>query len=165
MKPLVILLIILATATSAAAQRTSRQRLRPDVPAAAATPPAPMPTAVAMSGDSVAVSLAGYDKPLRSARESFHAVNADTLDIVGMTLTFTYMDTSGRMLHRCSRHIDADIPAGETRMVTVPSWDRQKVFYYINSAPARSAGTPYDVTIDIDSVFVAPIVQNIVNEH
>ena len=153
---IIITLMLVVIALGAAAQRTSRQGLRPERGAEAdAAAVADVPLFVAVSPDSVAVSLAGYDKPQRSARESFHAVNADTLWIGALALTFTYYDTSGQMLHRVRRRVAADLPAGETRLLTVPSWDRQRAFYYIHSAPQRTAGTPYDVTIDIDTVFVA----------
>ncbi len=152
-----IVIIFLSAVAVAVAQRTSRQRLRPEASTGASVSvETPVPQFVAVSPDSVAVSLAGYDKPQRSSRESFHAINSDTVWIGALALTFTYFDISGQMLHRAARRVAADLPPGETRLVTVPSWDRQRAFYYIHSAPQRTAGTPYEVTIDIDTVFVAP---------
>jgi len=62
------------------------------------------------------------------------------------------------MLHSASHNVGADIPAGETRQMSIPSWDKQFNFYYRRSATSQRAeqATPYDVSIKVDTLFVVP---------
>jgi|GEM_PF-924234 len=101
------------------------------------------------------VDLRGFHKPLRSRRESVFATNNTTFLIKGLFIDLTYTDTRGRTLHRQRRTVFMDIPAGETRRLDFPSWDRQQVFYYTNSTePPRADGTAFDVRCHIDSMIV-----------
>lgn len=152
--PHILVFILLAClSTGAGAQRTTRPRLR------VAAPSEPEPECIVrpdslVSADSVAISFRGYDKPLRSHRESFFAMNGDSTEtIAGFSVTITYYDTAGRMLHRRSANIVQDIPPGETRRVDIPSWDRNNVYYYyLSTRPTRSAASPYKITLRADSV-------------
>ena len=62
------------------------------------------------------------------------------------------------MLHSASHNVGADIPAGETRQMSIPSWDKQFSFYYRRSTTSQRAeqATPYDVSIKVDTLFVVP---------
>ncbi len=103
-----------------------------------------------------AVDINGYDKPLRSSRETFFATNNDKRNIAGMAFTITYFDSSGRQLHKAHHNTSTEIPSGETRQIAVRSWDKQQSFYYARSTvPVRAQqATPYDVKIEIDTLFV-----------
>lgn len=105
--------------------------------------------------DSAQLSLYGYDKPLRSRRETLFISNNTGHDINAVSLSIQYIDSKGRRFHDVSRRVRADIPAGSTRCVDFPSWDTQQSFYYVGSRRPRSAGTPYDVRISADTVFVS----------
>ena len=61
------------------------------------------------------------------------------------------------MLHRRQISVPCDIPAGETRNLSIQSWDKQQSFYFVRSTvPSRTdQATPYDVTISVDTIFVA----------
>lgn len=150
-----ILAIALLAAATATARRTTRPHLRPmpETPAAADS----VPSFRILPGDSVALELRGYDKPLRSSRECFFAINADSIySVESIYLTITYYDMDERMLHRRAVHIQQEVPAGQTRQLSIPSWDRQHSFYYYRSeTPRRASGTPYRVTISTDSLVVA----------
>lgn len=93
--------------------------------------------------DSVAV--VGYDKPMRASRETFFVVNRTGRRIDGVNVTFAYYDLTGRMLHSVTVDVKCDIPAGETRQLSVPTWDIQRLYYYRASPAPRRGGTPYDV--------------------
>lgn len=136
---------------TADAQRTTRRGIRqkPRTQATVATaadtifPPA----------DSL-VSLSGYDKPLRSRRETFFVTNTSPQRISAVNITLEYIDSSGRQLHSRTITIPVDIPAGETRKVDTPSWDTQLTFYYSESPPARVTTRcyPYSVTSRINYI-------------
>ncbi len=102
------------------------------------------------------MEIKGYDKPLRSRRETFFATNTGEGTVGRLAFTISYFDTDGRLMHRASHNVDAPIPAGETRQIGLRSWDTQQAFYYERSAvPARTEqATPYRVSIAVDTVFV-----------
>ncbi len=144
-------------ALAATAQRTTRPgRVRTAVPVAerVATPPAD--TLAAPPG---AIVLSGYDKTLAATRESFFVTNTlDSATVVWLAATIDYLDTAGRQLHRRRATMRCAIPAGQTRRIDIPSWDRQHVYYYRASEPRRrvqAAASPFDVAIKVDSIAIA----------
>lgn len=93
-----------------------------------------------------AVRCSGYEKPNQSVRETFFVTNLDSIDIAGIGLEFEYFDIEGRQLHRAIHSLKIDVPAGETRAVSVSSWDRNNAFhYYRSAAPKRRRSSPYKV--------------------
>ncbi|MBD5220244.1 MAG: hypothetical protein HDS72_08470 [Bacteroidales bacterium] len=156
MKKAFYLLAVLIS-LGAMAQNTTRRNLQP-APAQAATQSS---QAAGPTYDTIAAPRAhlldinGYDKPLRSRRETFFVTNNTTAPVASIAFTINYLDTSGRQLHSASQRVGVDIPAGETRQVSLRSWDEQQAFYYTRSAvPTRAAqATPYDVTITVDTIF------------
>lgn len=94
-----------------------------------------------------AVTLAGYEKPLRSSTETLLVTSLlDSATIEELNLRLDYTDMQGRMLHSREVTLTTDIPPGETRQCAFPAWDRQHTYYYrLNQAPKRAQGTPFDV--------------------
>ena len=113
-------------------------------------------TIVMPSRDSVAV--AGFEKTLRSSHESMYVSNLSSTDIAAVALEIIYSDTKGRMLHKNSHEVSADIPAGETRLIEVPSFDRQGLYYYyLSPAPARARqATPFRVEVKVNYILTLP---------
>lgn len=154
MKKIVFILALAAGMVAVSAQRTTRTGLHaaPD----AETVSVPSDTIVAPGLELVEVK--GYDKPLRSRRETFFVSNPGDKAIQRVALTISYFDTSNNLLHRASHNVAVDVPAGETRMAGVRSWDVQNGFYYLNSTVSHKSTTarPYTVTINVDTLFTAP---------
>ena len=140
-------------------RKTTAKNLRPaKLPAssnAAAVPDTIPLDTLEERGLAGAIRLSGYDKPLRSRRETFFATNTGEGTVGRLAFTISYFDTDGRLMHRASHNVDAPIPAGETRQIGLRSWDTQQAFYYERSAvPARTEqATPYRVSIAVDTVF------------
>lgn len=103
--------------------------------------------------DSVAV--VGYDKPMRASRETFFVVNHTGRRLGVVNVTFAYYDLTGRMLHAVTVDVKCDIPAGETRQLSIPTWDIQRLHYYWASPAPRRGGTPYDVRHMVNYVTAA----------
>lgn len=101
------------------------------------------------SPDSVAV--AGFEKTLRSNRESMYISNRSASSISELAVTITYYDMDGRMLHKTSHVVAEVIPSGETRLVDVPSFDRQGLYYYhLSPVPTRATrATPFRVAVEV----------------
>lgn len=157
MKSLFLALGIAALACVAAdtsAQRTTRGGLRSVPEAQASATTAPQRQAIAAPGAET-FKITGYDKPLRSRRETFFATNNAPADAVELVLSITYLDADGRQLHRRRVNLPCDIPSGETRNLSVQSWDTQQSFYFVRSSvPVRTAqATPYDVRIAVDTLY------------
>ena len=139
------ILIALLIAAGVSAQRTTRRGLRASQPAA--TECAAVDT-VAVTADSI--TLSGYDKPLRSRTESMFVSNHTGRTVAGLRLRIEYFDLSGRSLHARECDIAARIPAGSTRQISFPSWDRQLSFYYrLSSKPRRADAAPYNVRCSV----------------
>lgn len=156
MKQLSLLVLLFGCgALTLGAQKTTRPRLHA-APAGAEASATEGPRAVVAPGPEV-LKVSGYDKPLRSRRETFFVANHDgEAAVERLALTITYLDSAGKMLHKREVSLPCDIPAGETRNLSIPSWDGQQSFYFVRSSvPVRAAqATPYDVTIAVDTVFV-----------
>lgn len=157
MKKLTILAIaILIFSFISDAQRTTRKGLKAAQTEVAVTPVSQSVFDTIAPPAAHQVDFNGYDKPLRSRRETFFATNNSKDSIAAMAFTITYYDGRHRMLHSAKHKVSIDIPAGETRQVSLKSWDPQFNFYYIRSAvPQRTQkATPYEITIAIDTLFV-----------
>jgi len=154
MKRLLILLCVGSMLCPLPAQRTSRRNLSPaqeDVDG-----PAPVVCDTIVLPRPHVVDINGYDKPLRSRRESFFVTNNSDSTVCGIAFTINYFDTQRRQLHSDKKNIVVELPAGETRQVSYSSWDKQQSFYYVRSAVPQRAeqATPYEVTIRVDTLFV-----------
>lgn len=149
---IVALSLLVASPCSAKKSRTTR-----NVKPAATTelPVGPQPGYLIPEGE--VASLTGYDKPLRSSRESLFVVSSFPDTIVGLIINLTYFDMGGHRLHSRDVEIETKVPPGESQRIEFPSWDTQKSFYYKLSAPLRSTnGTPYDVKAEIVRLLTAP---------
>lgn len=98
--------------------------------------------------------ICGYEKALRSSRETIFIHNPTDSVIDHISLTIQYLDTSGRMIHKRSLSHDVDIPPKETRRYDIPSWDTQKSYYYIQGDRPRKTATPYNVSIATDTIIL-----------
>ncbi len=148
---------MLGSAGVQANERTTRKRLK-----TATVTATTRQTAVTGAYDTIteradtAVSLAGYDKPLRSRNETLFVTNHTTDTITAITIRINYMDMRKRQLHSAERTVRTTIPPKSTRQISMRSWDRQQSFYYIRSAKPRSGvATPYDVSCTPVSIVVS----------
>lgn len=146
----VITVAILALPIQPDRHRTTRRNLH-------RTDPTPNRTAEAdtIVPSSGMVILSGYDKPLRSSRESIFVTNRSRRAISAITLRIVYSDTKERQLHSRDITIATHIPPGETRQLTFSSWDRQHAFYFhLTGKPRTADGSPYTVRVTPLSVVI-----------
>lgn len=110
-------------------------------------------------GDTVAapikfLSFCGYEKSLRSSKETLFISNNSDSTVTAVIFTISYIDTSARKIHTRKVRHNGEIPPRETRRIDIPSWDTQKTYYYLKGETPRKSATPYDITIDADSVLI-----------
>lgn len=97
------------------------------------------------------LACSGYDKPNGATRETFFITNTDTLCVDAVNLTLDYFDMKGRKLHSATHTVRVELPPGQTRNVSVRSWDINNAFHYFRSqAPKRRASTPFGVKARIN---------------
>ena len=147
MRPSVVIFILVVLALNCSAQRTTRKNLK--LKEVADT------TIVCDTLRNIntnIIEISGYDKPLNSKKETFFATNRGESTIVSIGITLNYFDNQKRQLHKVSKTINCSIPPSETRLLSIPSWDKQNSFYYHRSVQPRRQATPYSVTHSIDFV-------------
>lgn len=154
-----LLLLMLMAAGMMCAQRTTRKGLKPDGGRSRVNnlvKTARFDTLTDADAENI-LFVSGYEKPLKSAKETIFVSNRDSICIArGAVLEIEYLDMHNRSLHKRSVEVSVAIPPGETRFLSFGSWDINKVFYYYVNKPVRtrSQATPYTVRIRVDSLFL-----------
>lgn len=156
----IILITGLAAAAPQALARKTRLKVREAVPDTmemvqgslmVCSPCAPCNEGYGLSQ----VRITGFDKRAESSSESFFITNTTDRRLVEVDLVIEYLDMTGRQLHKRRHTLPCDVPPGETRRADIPSFDRQKLFYYCKTpAPARRQATPFRVNIDISCFYL-----------
>ncbi len=154
MRAVVILLAIIALGFVAAFAdtRTTRGKLKAEKADGVELPYDEVAPTGALPQDSLAVE--GYDKALRSTKESVRVTNRYSRPLKSLTLNIVYRAVDGgNMLHARKVRVGCDIPPGETRQVEWRSWDRQQRYYYHDTRviPRSAKAVPYKVEIVAES--------------
>ncbi len=152
---LLAILILACPAMQCAGQRVNSisKKLKRTENQAATSHSEPFDTIPAYDG---CIRFSGYEKTLRATKETVFASNMlEERDISAITFTITYTDNSGRLLHKRHLTVHQEIPAGETRKIDFPSWDRQMTFYYSGSPRPRVSAIPYDIVMEADTILLS----------
>ncbi len=149
-----LLYAMIAGAMICTAQNTMRGRNLKPVPRQTTEATAARSDTITVDSDDILFS--GYDKTLRSRKESVFVTNHSGHNACSISFEIEYRDMNGRQLHRERRSIDCDLPDGQTRLLVFPAWDKQQVWYYYLSRPARTSaqGTQYKVIIIPESITI-----------
>lgn len=150
MKKVFVMLIMAVAATTVLSQRTSRNPRSIIVEHAVTT------DRDTILGTPDSIRLSGFDKPLRSRKETFFATNKSSRTVSEMAITLEYTDMAGRQLHRRHLRVRRTIGPGQTQHISIPTWDIQQSFYYTRSEkPKRvNQATPFNVAISVDTLFI-----------
>ncbi|MDE6484271.1 MAG: hypothetical protein K2L14_02615 [Duncaniella sp.] len=138
-------LLLLVSALASRADDTTRDRLQRRMPSPQQSSISVADSIPALGGE---ITISGYDKPLDSRRETFHVTSSMPDTITGLIIRLTYTDVTGRRLHEETRSVSCMIPPYDTRLVSIPSFDRQCRYFYARGKQSRASGvTPFEVTI------------------
>lgn len=93
------------------------------------------------------IIFSGFDKPGNTSTESFFITNNTDRTLTGVSLYIEYLTPDGRQLHKQFLRLSCNIPPNETRKTDIRSWDTQRSFHYVKSAPSRRSA-PFTVRFD-----------------
>lgn len=91
------------------------------------------------------VTFSGFDKTIKSSKESFFIKNNTDRTLNGIVVSIDYRMPDGRQLTKRLLRLACDIPAGETRKADIPTFDCQHSYYYLRSVAPKNGGNPFDV--------------------
>jgi hypothetical protein len=143
--PLLLILLCLSTLDVSARTRTTRKNLRStDVPVMVLEANDLQDDTVA-GLDPNAVTLKGYSKRASDSKESFFITNNTDHRMSAVRLLLRYTTMSGEMLDQRTVTVPVSLKPGETKLVSIKSFDVQRLFYYYAGPQPRKQATPFQV--------------------
>lgn len=144
--PLFAVLMLLCASTLDARTRTTRNNLRnTELPVVVIeSSDGLLPDSLA-DVDPAAVTLKGYSKRASDTKESFFITNNTSHRMSAVRLIMRYTAMDGEMLTQRSVTVPVSLKPGETKLVSVKSFDIQRLFYYYAGPKPRKAATPFQV--------------------
>ena len=126
--------------------RTTRKNLRSiEVPVMAIEPSdGLLPDSLAQV-DPDAVTLKGYSKRASDSKESFFITNNTSHRMSAVRLLLRYSTMNGEMLTQRQVTVPVSLEPGETKLVSIKSFDVQRLFYYYSGPQPRKSATPFRV--------------------
>lgn len=94
------------------------------------------------------IVFSGFDKVLKSNKESFYIKNLTDRTLTSIVLYIDYRMPDGRQLTKRFLKLSCRIPAGETRKADIPTFDTQNSYYYNKSMPPKRGGNAFEVFFD-----------------
>jgi len=141
-----MVLLLLSFNTLDARTKTTRKGLR-----SLEVPVMTLDATGGMLPDSIAgidpddVSLKGYSKRASDSKESFFITNNTTHRMSAVRLMLRYSTMRGEMLTQRTVTVPVSLNPGETKLVSIKSFDVQRLFYYYGGPQPRKQATPFQV--------------------
>ncbi|MBR0025216.1 MAG: hypothetical protein IJP59_11520 [Muribaculaceae bacterium] len=146
MKRLIFLTLLMAIVVVAMGRtRTTQAQLKNNSQIVEQIPDASVPDSLLLELEPNAVTLKGYSKKASDSRESFFVTNNTNHRISHVRLLMRYSQMNGEMLHERIATVEVDLKPRETRLVTVKTFDVQRLFYYYAGPKPRKSATPFKV--------------------
>lgn len=142
----VLLVLCVSTLDMDARTRTTRKNLKStEVPVMALEPNDDLlPDSLAQL-DPNAVTLKGFAKRASDSKESFFITNNTNHRMSAVRLLLRYTTMQGEMLTQRTVNVPVNLKPGETKLVSVKSFDVQRLFYYYAGPQPRKQATPFKV--------------------
>lgn len=145
--PLLFVMVILLCANSLDARtRTTRKNLRStEVPVAVMESTDSLLPDSLLQVDPNAVTLKGFSKRASESKESFFVTNNTKHRMSAVRLLLRYTTMQGEMLTQRTVNVPVNLKPGETKLVSIKSFDVQRLFYYYAGPQPRKSATPFQV--------------------
>jgi len=98
-----------------------------------------------MTVDPAAVTIKGFAKRASDSKESFFITNNTKHRMSAVRLLLRYTTMSGEMLTQRTVTVPVSLKPGETKLVSVKTFDVQRLFYYYAGPKPRKQATPFKV--------------------
>ena len=98
-----------------------------------------------MQVDPAAVTLKGFSKRASDSKESFFITNNTSHRMSAVRLLMRYTTMQGEMLTQRTVTVPVSLKPGETKLVSIKSFDVQRLFYYYAGPQPRKQATPFKV--------------------
>lgn len=92
------------------------------------------------------VALRGYSKRASDAKESFFITNNTGHRISAVRLLLRYTTLQGDMLHERAVTVPVSLGSGQSQLVSIATFDVQRLFYYYAGPKPRKQATPFRVS-------------------
>ena len=146
MKRLIFLALLMVIVVVAMGRtRTTQAQLKNNSQIVEQIPDASVPDSLLLELEPNAVTLKGYSKKASDSRESFFVTNNTNHRISHVRLLMRYSQMNGEMLHERIATVEVDLKPRETRLVTLKTFDVQRLFYYYAGPKPRKSATPFKV--------------------
>lgn len=141
-----LLLMLLVANSLEARTRTTRKNLRSvEVPVVALESSDGLLPDSLMDIDPNAITLKGFSKRASDSKESFFVTNNTTHRMSAVRLLLRYSTMDGEMLTQRAVTVPVSLKPGETKLVSIKSFDVQRLFYYYAGPQPRKSATPFQV--------------------
>lgn len=91
------------------------------------------------------IIMKGFSKRASDSKESFFLTSRLSHRISSVRLLMRYMTLDGNVLHERRIVVPVDLKPGETKLVSVKTFDVQHQFYYYGGNKPRKSATPFKV--------------------
>ena len=144
---LFVLAVLLCVSSIDARTRTTRKNLQSlEVPVAVLEPgDGLLPDSLDADIDPNAVTLKGYSKRASDSKESFFITNNTKHRMSAVRLLLRYSTMNGEMLNQRTVTVPVSLKPGETKLVSIKTFDVQRLFYYYAGPKPRKQATPFKV--------------------
>lgn len=145
---LLIALALIVACTASGRTRTTRQHLTTDAVVLDRIVNTTADTATQV--DQNAVTLRGFNKRASDSKESFFVTNNLKHRISAIRLLMRYTTLDGSMLHERAVTAPVTLAPGETQLVSIKTFDVQRLFYYYGGPKPRKSATPFKVAVRLE---------------
>ena len=143
--PLPLALLLYAD-TLDARTRTTRKNLRSIQVPVMAVEQGDSLLADSLAGiDPAAVTIKGFSKRASDSKESFFITNNTEHRMSAVRLLLRYTTMQGELLTQRAVTVPVKLLPGETQLVSIKSFDVQRLFYYYAGPQPRKSATPFQV--------------------
>ena len=141
-----LLALLLYAGTLDARTRTTRKNLRSIQVPVMAVEQGDSLLADSLAGiDPAAVTIKGFSKRASDSKESFFITNNTEHRMSAVHLLLRYTTMQGELLTQRAVTVPVKLLPGETQLVSIKSFDVQRLFYYYAGPQPRKSATPFQV--------------------